>query len=741
MKAKLTNDLLALAAVIGLIGCGGNRAQVASSDNGRIFKLEPGKPIERELKLGEVHSYEIMLVAGQFVRAVVEQRGIDVSVAAIEPEGKELSDNDGSAFLQGSVSIEIEACSSGAYRLSIRPVDPEAEPGRYLVGIETLLSPEENAARRAKNLAEYEAAKDWIRENAIPLKTVEAGHGFEDLRPLKKIVGSARVVALGEATHGTREFFQLKHRMLEFLAAEMGFTVFGIEASMPEGFDVNDYVLGGDGDPDKALAGLNLWAWDTEEVLEMIRWMRRYNEDPSRPRKVKFYGFDMQYPVRAAKRAFEYLDRVDPGQASILKSELEDLANPVVFARGDIWSRSSDKKGEIKALVEALAARFVDRRSEYVQRGNAAEWEVARQHVRILEQWISMVTGTNDENVRDAAMAANIHWILEREGPGARMVLWAHNDHIALSESGYGMIGMGRDLRKTLGDDYRAFGFAFNQGSFQAVQLDPLRGGRLRTYTVAPAPEGSFDAAMAAAGRPVAAIDLRDIPDSGPIHKWFASPRATYDIGGGYGEEHDMSFSGLSDPQVLPARYDAVLFVEKTEAAKPNPSGLLKPGRILESPRNLDFEEGFAGSPPPGWETPSRASSLFFQAVTDADHPKNGKLCAMISRLPGKAYGETSGSIAQRIDAARYRGKKITLRAAARVDAGGGNDKAYLWLSEQRPGRRRYLGECAITSGEWSEYEITGEVSADAVVIAYVLAYPGNGAAYIDSISLEIKLR
>src|SRR5262245_44123546 len=72
---------------------------------------------------------------------------------------------------------------------------------------------------------------DWLRTHAIPLQTPEASRGFADMQALKKVVGNARIVALGEATHGTREFFQLKHRMLEFLASEMGFTISSIEAN------------------------------------------------------------------------------------------------------------------------------------------------------------------------------------------------------------------------------------------------------------------------------------------------------------------------------------------------------------------------------------------------------------------------------------------------------------------------------------------------------------------------------
>ena len=87
------------------------------------------------------------------------------------------------------------------------------------------------------------AVAEWVRSTAIRLRTVEAGHGFADLQPLKRVVGNARIVSLGEATHGTREFFQLKHRLLEFLATEMGFTIFSIEANLPEAYRLNDYVL------------------------------------------------------------------------------------------------------------------------------------------------------------------------------------------------------------------------------------------------------------------------------------------------------------------------------------------------------------------------------------------------------------------------------------------------------------------------------------------------------------------
>lgn len=157
---------------------------------------------------------------------------------------------------------------------------------------------------------------EWIRSHAVRLQTPEAGHGFADMKPLKKIVGKARIVSLGEATHGTREFFQLKHRMLEFLASEMGFTIFSIEANMPEAYRLNDFVLNGNGDPAKLIKGMYFWTWDTQEVLEMVRWMREFNK--SGKGRVQFTGFDMQTPDVAVGIVRDFVDKNDADYGATL---------------------------------------------------------------------------------------------------------------------------------------------------------------------------------------------------------------------------------------------------------------------------------------------------------------------------------------------------------------------------------------------------------------------------------------
>ena len=169
---------------------------------------------------------------------------------------------------------------------------------------------------------------DWMKAHAVRLQTPEAGHGFADMQPLKKIVGDARIVSLGEATHGTREFFQLKHRMLEFLATEMGFTIFSIEANMPEAYRLNDYVLNGTGDPAKLLRGMYFWTWDTQEVIDMILWMREFNK--SGKGRVEFTGFDMQTPTVAMEIVRDFIAKRDPDySASVRQATTEvNMATP-----------------------------------------------------------------------------------------------------------------------------------------------------------------------------------------------------------------------------------------------------------------------------------------------------------------------------------------------------------------------------------------------------------------------------
>lgn len=158
----------------------------------------------------------------------------------------------------------------------------------------------------------------WLKDHAIPFSFDESGHGLDDLAPLKAWIGDARIVSLGEPTHGTRECFQFKHRLVEYLVKEMNFTIFAIEASTPEADLLTDYVLGGEGDPKQLIAGMYFWTWDTEEVLAMVEWMRAFNAEmrlAGTAKRITFTGFDMQTETVAVERARTLIAKAEPEYA------------------------------------------------------------------------------------------------------------------------------------------------------------------------------------------------------------------------------------------------------------------------------------------------------------------------------------------------------------------------------------------------------------------------------------------
>lgn len=164
----------------------------------------------------------------------------------------------------------------------------------------------------------------WVKRHAIPIKTAQAGSGFEDMMPLKAMIGDARIVSLGEPTHGTREAFQFKHRMLEFLVEHMGFTIFSIEANMPEACALTKYIQTGEGDPRELISGMYFWTWNTDEVFQMVEWMRAWNAAHKDRTPLQFTGFDMQTSTVAAKLATDYLSIHAPDLAPRAEKAFQD---------------------------------------------------------------------------------------------------------------------------------------------------------------------------------------------------------------------------------------------------------------------------------------------------------------------------------------------------------------------------------------------------------------------------------
>jgi len=310
------------------------------------------------------------------------------------------------------------------------------------------------------------------------------------------------------------------------------------------------------------------WTWNTQEVLDMIEWMRNWNSGAAANAQVQFLGFDMQYPGTAIDSVVSYLHRLNPPNEALAVDRyfcLEAYRN-----RGEVipvgaafyGGRTSDAdKAKCARGLQEVADTLRAKRASLAAASSSDEYELRLHDARLVQQFEAMASVSADASAgsraRDKYMAENVQWIRDQAPPGARIVLWAHNGHVAV----HGDRTMGAVLRAKYVFEQQmvVFGFAFNQGSFQAI---PQAGGALKNFTVPPAKADTLDATLASAGISLFAIDLRQSPD------WFRQPRGSREIGAVYPEGE--SYAYVAD--LVPATtFDALVFFDTTTVARKNP--------------------------------------------------------------------------------------------------------------------------------------------------------------------------
>jgi hypothetical protein len=299
-------------------------------------------------------------------------------------------------------------------------------------------------------------------------------------------------------------------------------------------------------------------------------------------------------------------------------------------------------------------------------------------------------------------MAENVRWLVDYE-KGAKIILWAANPHV-MTARGSGC--MGDYLRRTFGKDMVVFGLLCNRNSEGLLPDDTDQGPG--------APKGSVEALLTEAGLDMAAVDLRSLP-RGAVSKYFNAPRKTGPIA-----------------CLLPSAYDAILFLESTVTAIQAKGGSLR-GSVerLAEVSNLDFEEIEDGRLK-DWQIQSGRSRVEYQTTGSHEQPYKGATCGMIQRIPGKTFGEASGSIGQSLKADDFRGETIQFSAGVRAV----NGIAYLWLSIDARNAPSIFRQKIITSDRWQKYSLQTEVPQNAFRITYGLAYVGQGVAFIDDVTI-----
>ena len=417
-----------------------------------------------------------------------------------------------------------------------------------------------------------------VRDVAHPLMGAA-----EDYNPLLELVGDARFVLLGEASHGTHEFYRERAQITKRLIKEKGFAAVAVEADWPDAYRVNRYVRarGQDQESVDALAGFKrfpTWMWRNADVLDFTGWLRAHNDSlASDSTKVGFYGLDL-YSLHASMEAvLGYLDKVDPEAARRARYRYSCFdhfgEDTQAYAYAASFGLTETCEDEVLGQLIELRRRA----AEYASRDGrvaADEFFFAEQNARLVrnaeEYYRSMFRGrVSSWNLRDQHMVETLEALVKhletQNGNAAKVVVWAHNSHLGdarATEMGEaGELNVGQLVRERHKDKAVLVGWSTYAGSVTAASNwdEPAERKRVR-----PALAGSYEALFHDVGLPRFLLTLRDENITTEI---LRGPRLQRAIGVIYRPETERQSHYFHAR--LSEQFDAVLHFDQTRAVEP----------------------------------------------------------------------------------------------------------------------------------------------------------------------------
>jgi erythromycin esterase-like protein/predicted phosphoribosyltransferase len=416
-----------------------------------------------------------------------------------------------------------------------------------------------------------------LRETAYPL----AGSA-RDYDPLIGRISEASFALLGEASHGTHEFYCERAEITKRLIAEKNFTAVAVEADWPDAYRLNRYVRGASDDVDavEALADFRrfpTWMWRNTVVVEFVEWLRAHNDAlPPGAEKVGFYGLDLYSLHASMKAVLQYLEKVDPEAAARARERYScfDHVGEDTQAYGLMTRLNLSKSCEAEVVRQLVELQR--RAADYTRRdGRLAQDELfyAEQNARLVKNAEAyyrsvFLEEVSSWNVRDRHMAETLDALVEhldRKAGRAKIAVWEHNSHLGdarATEMGQrGELNVGQLTREKYGSEAVLVGFTTDHGTVTAASDWGKSAERKR---VRPALAGSYEALFHATGRDRFMLILND---SEAIMRQLRDPRLERAIGVIYRPETERQSHYFQAR--LAEQFDAVLHFDKTRAVQP----------------------------------------------------------------------------------------------------------------------------------------------------------------------------
>ena len=421
-----------------------------------------------------------------------------------------------------------------------------------LLCVIALHTPRSGQPQQAPSPVDDSAVVAWIQKRAIPLRTLNAGSGFDDLTPLRAIFQNARVIGLGESTHGTSEFQRVKHRLVEFLVTQMGYTAFAMEAAYSDAQPMNDYILYVKGNRADVQSKLGYVAWDTEEFAAMVDWMRAYNRTVPAARRIRFYGLDLYRNSLGRTKVLAVVRRVLPSAVASTDSLFRALAEQE--RRWPAWDTTVI--AATHSQLDTLARELDSRRRAGAAVLTPTEWDDALQFVNVMRE-------ETVRRHRDQYMAENLAYTIAHEAPGTKFVVWAADDHITEDS-----LSLGYFLRQRYGDAYYALGLYVDEGTYLTRSIRPI--GDFEITTKPASASGSLEWFLARAQLPCYLLDLRATSGTPAVDAWLHTPREAYS--GIWAYSDPSTLASLYDTLKVRDWYDGLLFVKTSTPTHPTPN-------------------------------------------------------------------------------------------------------------------------------------------------------------------------
>ncbi len=407
-----------------------------------------------------------------------------------------------------------------------------------------------------------------LREVAEP---IEGSLGDVDLGALLERIGDARVVCLGEATHGSAEFYALRAEITKALVRTRGFTVVAAEADWPDAARIHRYTKGLPAAPLpewRAFARFPEWMWRNHEVLAFVEWLRDWNATHA---PAGFYGLDLYSLYRSIRLVLDYLEGVDPAAARVARERYGALmpweGDPATYGRAVVTGRYRGCEDEVVAMLRDVLAREVDyaaRDGEHFLDavGNARVVADAEAYYRVM-----YYGGSESWNLRDRHMFATLESLLRFHGPDAKAVLWEHNSHLgdaAATEMGVrGEVNVGHLCRQVFGERAYLVGFGTDHGTVAAAhEWD----GPMHVMPVRPSHPRSYEHLCHQAGVPAFLLPLRR-PARAEVRDELAPPRLERAIGVVYRPDTELQSHYFH--AALPHQFDEWVWFDETRAVRP----------------------------------------------------------------------------------------------------------------------------------------------------------------------------